>query len=295
MPATKAFCYRHPGGDAAAPTSNFTFSPAAPGVGETVFFNASTSTAGTGHSIASYAWTFGDGATGIGRVAASHAYSTAGSYAVQLRVTDEIGQAVTSSAQTVGVGAPPAPTSHFTFSPIGPPVGQQVVFDASSSTTAQGQTIVDVAWNFGDGTAVVHCPGDPSCVNVGVTNRISAHTYTFVATFVVNLVVTDSAGRTGSSNQTINVVPPGPTPVLFLAKTGGNTIQADGSGSTATGSPTIASYRFIWGDGTPDTVGSVSSVSHTYAAAGPHTVTLVVTDNAVPALSASTSKDITTP
>src|SRR5439155_18539502 len=44
------------------PTASFTFSPANPGVGETVFFNATASIAAPGHTITSYAWTFGDGA-----------------------------------------------------------------------------------------------------------------------------------------------------------------------------------------------------------------------------------------
>src|SRR5206468_12793163 len=34
-----------------APTAKFTFSPAAPASGQTVFFNAASSTAGTGHTI----------------------------------------------------------------------------------------------------------------------------------------------------------------------------------------------------------------------------------------------------
>jgi PKD repeat protein len=73
-------------------------------------------------------------------------------------------------------------------------------------------------------------------------------------------------------------------------------ITADGSGSTATGTSTIATYRFIWGDGTADTVGTASSAQHTYAGAGPHTVTLIVTDDFTPtARTGSAQKDITTP
>ncbi len=41
-------------------------------------------------SIASYAWTFGDGASGTG-AAPTHAYTTAGSYPVTLTVTDNLG------------------------------------------------------------------------------------------------------------------------------------------------------------------------------------------------------------
>lgn len=42
-------------------------------------------------TIASYAWSFGDGATAAGRTPAAHAYAVAGTYAVTLTVTDDRG------------------------------------------------------------------------------------------------------------------------------------------------------------------------------------------------------------
>src|SRR5581483_11551803 len=120
---------------------------------------------------------------------------------VLLRLTDDIGQTATSTAQTVTVGNPPAPTANFTFSPIAPVVNDSIVFDASSSTTAQGQTITNLAWNFGDNTPIISCPGAGSCVGT----RIISHSYSVAGSFVVNLVVTDSAGRIGSHFTTVNV------------------------------------------------------------------------------------------
>ena len=278
-------------GSGTAPTATFTFSPNAPGVGDPVFFNASTSIPGAGHSIVSYAWTFGDGSAGSG-IAPQHAYMAAGSYSVLLKVTDEIGQSTTSSATTVSVGSPPSPTANFTFSPLTPVVGDQVVFDASSSTTAQGQTIFEVAWNFGDGTAVIRCPGDPSCTGPG--NRITAHTFNNVATFVVNLVVTDSAFRTGSKSASVPVASPNPTARLTLTKSGGLTITADGSASTAVGLAQIVTYSFNFGDGST-LVSAAAVVPHTYMLAGTYGVTLTVTDNHVPARSGTTTASITVP
>src|SRR5262245_29075604 len=46
------------------PIPNFTSSPGAPAVNDQVFFNASGSTAGAGHTITSYVWDFGDGTGG---------------------------------------------------------------------------------------------------------------------------------------------------------------------------------------------------------------------------------------
>lgn len=71
------------------PVAAFTFSCAK---NRSCSFNASTSTDVEG--IVSYAWTFGDGATGSG-VTPSHRYSAAGTYSVTLAVTDTAGQATT--------------------------------------------------------------------------------------------------------------------------------------------------------------------------------------------------------
>ncbi len=59
-------------------------------------------------TIASYAWTFGDGTTGTG-VAPAHGYATAGTYAVSLVVTDNRGGQSTAWTGSVTVTAPNAP------------------------------------------------------------------------------------------------------------------------------------------------------------------------------------------
>jgi PKD repeat protein len=270
------------GGSGSSPTAAFTFSPASPGVKDTVFFNATVSAAGPGHTLVSYVWTFGDGSGGSG-VTVSHAYLAAGAYSVQLKVTDEIGQSNTSSGQSITVGSPPAPSSSFTFSPASPARFDQVVFDASSSSTAQGQTIVDVAWNFGDGTAVVHCPGDPSCITTNGTNRISAHTFQTAATFVINLVVTDSAGRIGSSNKSISIATGDPNVVVTASPaspTPGTTVNFNSDGTTYfSGSLPVSfgvSFAWTFGDGGSS---ALRNPSHVYGAVGAYSVQLAVTDN----------------
>lgn len=62
-----------------------------------------------GGSIASYAWNYGDGATGTG-VTASHAYAAAGTYAVTLTVTDNGGATGTVSHAVTVSTSPPPPT-----------------------------------------------------------------------------------------------------------------------------------------------------------------------------------------
>jgi PKD repeat protein len=272
------------GGGPTAPTPAFTYSPAAPGVGETVFFNGSTSSASAGRSIASYSWIFGDGSTGTG-LTPTHQYMTAGTYGVQLTVTDNgvPPLSATSAATLITVGNPPSPTARFTFSPTSPVVGQPVVFDSAGSTTAQGQTITKYEWNFGDGTGITTCnvpaaAGD-AIACTGGANRTIAHQFAAVGTYTVNLVVTDSAGRIGSTAATVTVFTANPTARLTLTKAGALNITADGSTSTATGTAFVVTYRFAWGDGLADTVGGNPTVPHSYLSGGTYTVLLTVVDN----------------
>jgi parallel beta-helix repeat protein len=78
------------------PIANFTFTPAHPAVGQTIVFNASNSTDPDGF-ITNYEWDFGDGTHGEG-ITVSHSYSTAGSYTVNLTITDNEGVKNSSTA-----------------------------------------------------------------------------------------------------------------------------------------------------------------------------------------------------
>ena len=83
-----------------APTAAFTASPA----GLAVSLDAAGSADSDG-TVASYAWNFGDGATGEGETA-SHTYGFSGTYPVTLTVTDDHGATATTTTD-VTVLAPP--------------------------------------------------------------------------------------------------------------------------------------------------------------------------------------------
>ncbi|MDD5219951.1 MAG: PKD domain-containing protein, partial [Candidatus Bipolaricaulis sp.] len=87
------------------PTASFSFSPASVAAGQTVVFNATASSDPDG-AIASYAWTFGDGATATGS-SPSHAYADAGSFTVTLTVRDDGGLS-RSTSKTLAVTDDPA-------------------------------------------------------------------------------------------------------------------------------------------------------------------------------------------
>ena len=69
------------------PIASFTYSPAHPGVNQTVAFNATDSHDLDG-TIVSYEWDFGEGTNGTGEIV-EHSYSSAGNYTVNLTVTDD--------------------------------------------------------------------------------------------------------------------------------------------------------------------------------------------------------------
>jgi PKD repeat protein len=169
-----------------AGSANFTFSPTNPGVGDDVFFNASSSTVTNG----SFSWDFGDGTTGTG-VTPRHQFARALTYTVTLTVRNDIGQAATIS-RTVPVSAssPGSLIADFTFSPTDPKINVSVIFDATpSSVTATTWT-----WDFGDGSTG--------------TGKTATHAFASVGTRVVRLTVSDAAGRTATTTKTVPVTTP---------------------------------------------------------------------------------------
>jgi chitinase len=75
-----------------AGTANFVFSPTDPRTGDTVFFNASSSTLADG----SFSWDFGDGSSGSGMMT-THRFTSARTFTVTLTVRNERGQSTTIS------------------------------------------------------------------------------------------------------------------------------------------------------------------------------------------------------
>lgn len=137
---TSAVTVVAPAHDNVAPTASFTSTTA----DLSASFDATASTDADG-TIGSYAWDFGDGATGSG-ANAQHVYAAAGTYTVTLTVTDDAG-ATGTTVSTVTVTDPPVVSPLFAqddFNRANGLVGSALVGGAwSGATNAANVGIVD--------------------------------------------------------------------------------------------------------------------------------------------------------
>jgi PKD repeat protein len=150
----------------------------------TANFDASPSTPGT-DPIASYAWTFDDGATDVG-LTVSHDYASAGAKTVTLTVTDTANRSSsrTQTVTVVDVSTPPVADFSSTVT------GLSVAFSSALSKGGSG-TITDYSWNFGDG-------GTSTAAN-------PTYAYPQSNTYTVTLTVTNDLGATDSGTHTVTV------------------------------------------------------------------------------------------
>ena len=210
-------------------------------------------------SIVSYAWNFGDGATGSGATT-SHTYSAPGKYKVILTVTDN-GGATDSADKDVEVKNK-TPEARISYSLTGTNL---VNFSGTESSDEDG-SIVSYAWNFGDGAT-----------GSGAT---TSHTYSAPGKYKVILTVTDNGGATDSADKdveikVVSIIAPVAIASARFASDNERTLSFNGSGSTDEDG-SIVSYAWNFGDGA---TGSGATTSHTYSAPGKYKVILTVKDN----------------
>ncbi|HET9593674.1 MAG TPA: PKD domain-containing protein, partial [Solirubrobacterales bacterium] len=168
------------------------------------------------------------------------------------------------------IDKPPLPS--FTATPNPVAAGVQTTFDASASTDPDG-AVVKYEWDLdGNGTYET---------NSGETPTATA-SYPTSGTVQVGLRTTDDAGETATTSRTLTVSGTVPT-ASFTATPNpvstGDQVSFDASGSSDPEGP-IAKYEWdLDGNGTYETnTGATPTTTRSYAAKGPVTVGLRVTD-----------------
>jgi hypothetical protein len=247
--------------------ASFTQTPTAPKAFEVTSFDASSSTNnGTAClTLCSYSWDFGDGGTATG-ITTTHAFPNIGTNNVTLTVTDSRGAQATKTV-AVAVAAPTPPTVSFEITPTTVGVNQDAFFTAVASTAAAGRKIVSYEWQFGDGST-----------GSGVT---TSHRYSTQGSFIITMKATDDVGAVATVTKTLTVSEGLPTLTLSVLPSAPKPNQTVTINVTAVpfGASTIVSYRYNWGDSSPEESGQSPTQSHVYGAVGNYVITVTVTDS----------------
>jgi chitodextrinase len=170
-------------------TPQFTMTPPAPALFDTVFFDATASTSSPINPIVSYRWDFADGQVLFGPQV-SRSFSTLGEQPVRLTIFDALGRSA-SVTHTVQVSTTLVINAGMTISPADPAVGEEVFFNGASSTAPPGRRIVRYVWNFGNGETAE-----------GIT---ASTRYSAARTYNPTLTITDDVGRTDTEVGQVSV------------------------------------------------------------------------------------------
>ena len=207
---------------------------------------------------------------GAGTVDGSHSYGAAGTYTVEICVSDDDGDSGCDSL-SVSVNSPPSANA---AGPYSGSEGSVITLDGSGSTGS----IVVYGWDldndghYDDGT--------------GITTAV---TYTDNGVYIVGLQVTDNGGYTDTISATVAVS--NVTPVVTAGTDQiagvGETVSLAAAGFSDTGVADTHTATIDWGDGSASESGVVSESagvgtvdgSHSYGSTGAYTVEICVGDD----------------
>ena len=187
---------------------------------------------------------------------------------LSLRVwaADDDGELYEASAfNAITVEVPDETAAEFTVDPAEPFDGQSVTFDASASTSAEGDLTYE--WDFDDGSTTE------------TSDAIVEHEFDTPGEYDVTLTVIDDAGDSDTTTQTVTVVEEPVVNADFgidpAEPQANETVTFDASDSTAQAD--IEEYVWEFGDGTTETT-TDPVVTHEYDSSGTYDVELTVVD-----------------
>ncbi len=209
-------------------------------------------------AIVNFEWDFGDGTTGTGN-AVPHVYLLAGSYTVQLIITDVAG--CKDTATKINYIKVNGPTAGFNPSVPGSCLLTSVTFNDESVTDGT-HAITQWVWNYGDGIADT------------LTAPPFTHAYANMGSYNVWLVVKDAVGCTDSIYKNSALIIS--TPVADF--TASDTVSCPAQNISFTNNSTGPGLTYQWDFGDGNTSNLMAPV-HAYLSDGIYTVKLNITDS----------------
>ncbi|MBX3255047.1 MAG: T9SS type A sorting domain-containing protein [Chitinophagaceae bacterium] len=213
----------------------------------TVTLDGSKSTAASGYSIKTYAWSKTSGpavgtiTTPSGKTTTVTGLTTAGTYVFQLKVTDSNGSTATDKV-TIVVNAAPSTASLTANAGADQTVTmptRTATLNGTKSTAGSGGSIKSYAWTKVSGPGYIGEISNASASTTAITNLVPG-------VFVYKLTVTDNAGKTATDEVTITVkyrngvlkANAGPDQTVSYPLT--EPLVFDGSASTAPSTSTVS-------------------------------------------------------
>jgi PKD repeat protein len=228
-------------------TASFTSQNVCEGIA-TPFADMSTSNNGP---ITNWDWNFGDSNTSTLQNP-THTYAAAGTYNVQLIVTNS-----NNDKDTVIMPVDVYPNPVATFTTTGNGGCAPACIDFMGLGSVSSGSIVSYSWDFGDGNFS--------------TAQNPTHCYAVDGTYMPALTVTTNNGCTHTYSSPITVIP-SPT-ADFNSSVAGSAATFT---NTTTGGTGPYTYTWDFGDGSP--ADNTANPSHTYAIDGTYNVCLVAID-----------------
>jgi gliding motility-associated-like protein len=212
---------------------------------------SSNSTAGDGF-ITSYFWDFGDGNTlNTSSASVNHIYNFAGTFSVNLTVTNSFGCSSTYQETNIVTVLPGVIPSFTTDSTTICSLNDPVLF----KNTSTGVAPLTYSWNFGDGATS--------------NSQNPSHQYSTKGVYTVQLMVTSPQGCTGNLVRTAYV-----NAADFNPDFNTSALLCSGSGvqfTDITNPAASGTSQWSFGDGQ---TGSGNSINHSFTMAGTYNVTM---------------------
>ncbi|MEV6347721.1 ExeM/NucH family extracellular endonuclease [Actinoplanes sp. NPDC051851] len=260
--------------DITAPTGSYTVDTTAETGAAVTLTQSALSDDVSDASAISQVVNWGDGSAAetlaAGSTSVTHAYTVAGTYTVQVTVTDEAGNAVTVGAGSVVVSDPVTPTNPDTTSPT-------AAYKVNATTLWPGQSVTLTETALSDDVSAadkltrVISWGDGSTETLAAGKTTATHKFATAGSYSIKVTVTDEAGNAADVIAAT---------VAVKAQTGAYTLSTKSiwTGQSVTlkvGSVTNAtSVKISWGDGATTTASPNIAVSHKYTKAGTFKVTV---------------------